>query len=650
MDPSILGGVDQIPIPLDAVLRFSHPGVEAVLGTGPLYVHSGANAIKWVYTLNTNVTPTIAGQVVQVLSATAGPMQISGQTAGLKTNQAGKLTAGEIRGWSDNGGSNFSPYHELKAIADWFRTYMELAGSTKWGNLDRDQRAIQFTYSARQWTFYIAVTQFEGFGYDKSTVSPEWAITGEIVSDNALDYFAGVTMSSFTDDLISNQQLNAQIGLSAFANSKTETANAAFGQTGTGTDPFVNPSLGDSPASVGKRFGDNFQGLVAAWSMGNFFTFGFNALGDQNGLPPALSGSVGSGNQNNGNGTGTGSNPPPVGNPTNQTQIVTDINSTFENYNIPGKLGVATAMVESNLDPDKRAANDGGTGIDGVGLFQAHYGGRVSDQEVQDASVNHRSDPPTKWYPAGDQIADAGSWFNRFAKQNGANYEQATDDELADLAVTAQGPQNTAAYKESILANLAAAQKLIDQATSTSGSGSSNWSLYNNPFRDLQGLTPKRIDQGVDFACSADSPIYAIGPAIVGYANNADYGWPGASSVPPGGAIVYTFTDGPAKGKSVYVAENITVLTNVGDAVNSNTVIATLHPGGANLETGWAAASNESKPLNQVYFGAYDNHGATTFGLNFNDFLKAVNGPSGTNMDGTSKASGQLPSGWPTWS
>ena len=95
-------------------------------------------------------------------------------------------------------------------------------------------------------------------------------------------------------------------------------------------------------------------------------------------------------------------------------------------------------------------------------------------------------------------------------------------------------------------------------------------SPYANPLRGVQGLIPGRIDQGVDFYGQGGSPVYAIGPGKIlrtSYPARPTTSWPG------GGLIAYQLTGGPAKGTSVYVAEDITPAVAQGQKVTKNTVI-----------------------------------------------------------------------------
>lgn len=507
-----MNGVDSISVPSNAVLTFSHPAV----AQGPLYIHSGANAIKWAYHLNTQSTPTIGGEIVQVLSATVGPMQISGQTAGLKTTQNGALGKDEIKGWkSFNGKNNYSPNDELKSIVDWFRAYMEVAGSTTSGNQRRDERAIKFSYPARGWSFYLIVTAIDGFRYDREVISPEWSITAEVVSDNALNFFSGITMSSFNDDVITNQALLGKIGLSAFADSGTEKANAAFGQTGDAgsTDPFLNPELSPSAAEAARKMGDNFQALVGAWSGGTFKDFGFGALLDNGALPKdvdsiyaSIFGTTFLGRLPGNSGAGTGTSGSTVyggpQNPTTKDQIILDIASSFEAKGIPGRVGVAVATIESGINPDNRQPN----GDFAMGLFQTFpngAGGNYHKAELTNA-INHKDQPVTKYYAIGLQISDAASWFG--VARGTLTLTNASDDDLAAFAHRAQGAGDPL-YTSKVLKQLGPAAQLITAAQTSSANNNSGTvplgttaalakqllSYYGTKWRDDNGLGKAQI-------------------------------------------------------------------------------------------------------------------------------------------------------------
>jgi murein DD-endopeptidase MepM/ murein hydrolase activator NlpD len=147
---------------------------------------------------------------------------------------------------------------------------------------------------------------------------------------------------------------------------------------------------------------------------------------------------------------------------------------------------------------------------------------------------------------------------------------------------------------------------------------------YANPLRGVAGLTPERIDQGVDY--SGSGPVYAIGPGVVEDVYNT--GWPG------GVFIVYQLTAGAAAGQGVYVAEDLIPEVTVGEQVNPNTVLGILQPGPNGIETGWADLQSvgESQAMGDHQASTTGDTGdvSTLDGLNFNAWLVALGAPSGT--------------------
>jgi hypothetical protein len=159
---------------------------------------------------------------------------------------------------------------------------------------------------------------------------------------------------------------------------------------------------------------------------------------------------------------------------------------------------------------------------------------------------------------------------------------------------------------------------------------------YSNPLWDVAGLTPERIDQGVDY--SGAGPVYAMGAGIVENVYNT--GWPN------GVFIAYELTAaGPAQGDVVYVAEDITPLVSVGEAVTAATQIGTEFEGPDGIETGWADPNALGQSIALAY-GQWDGTDSTAFGVNFSQLLGALGAPPGI-VEGT--VQGSLPGGWPTW-
>ena len=158
---------------------------------------------------------------------------------------------------------------------------------------------------------------------------------------------------------------------------------------------------------------------------------------------------------------------------------------------------------------------------------------------------------------------------------------------------------------------------------------------YGNPLRAVSALSPERIDQGVDY--SGFGPIYAIGDGVV--LNTVSGGWPG------GTFIAYQLSDGPASGLVVYAAEDIQPSVQVGQTVNSGTVIGQVYEGPTGIETGWANPAALPDTMARDY-GQFDGSSSSAFGYNFSQFLQTLGAPGGI-VEGT--PGGQLPAGWPSW-
>lgn len=249
-----LVGVSQLPI--NSTLIFTHSAIDR-----PLYIRSGANSIKWSYRLNTQSTPTVGGEVVQILSCFVGPITIEGLAAGYSVMEDGgnKYTPAGF------GPGAFTPTDEMSMIVLWFTEYMHKAGG---GRKRRIEEAVKMTYQARGWEFYIQPTDIQGFDIKNTNVAQPWSVTAEVVDDPGLDYFVSETMSQYTDSLTSRASLQVAISPGfEFA-----------------SNPFVNPWLNTSisASALAARMGDNFQALVAAWAYGDFSVFnsGFSTLAD----------------------------------------------------------------------------------------------------------------------------------------------------------------------------------------------------------------------------------------------------------------------------------------------------------------------------------------------------------------------------------
>jgi len=158
---------------------------------------------------------------------------------------------------------------------------------------------------------------------------------------------------------------------------------------------------------------------------------------------------------------------------------------------------------------------------------------------------------------------------------------------------------------------------------------------YLNPLRAVTSLVPQEIDQGVDYCASG--PVYALGDAVV--SNLYEPGWPS------GVFISYRLTGGPAKGRYVYVAENVTPKVTIGQHITATTVVGVVHDAKTCLETGWA--DPPSSPERAAAHLFYNGSNSTAYGLNFSALLQKLGARPGLTQPHGSP--GALPSDWPSW-
>lgn len=155
---------------------------------------------------------------------------------------------------------------------------------------------------------------------------------------------------------------------------------------------------------------------------------------------------------------------------------------------------------------------------------------------------------------------------------------------------------------------------------------------YSNPFAQSQGLTPLRIDMGVDY--SASGPFDAVGDGTITYAQASGTGWgPFACSGGSAGAVVEQLSDGSQKGKWVYVTEGIVPTVSTGATVRAGQQVATFT---GCIEVGWAdgpGPSPRAADLRQdaVSLGLSSDPGAypTECGQEMSSLLAATGAPAG---------------------
>lgn len=102
----------------------------------------------------------------------------------------------------------------------------------------------------------------------------------------------------------------------------------------------------------------------------------------------------------------------------------------------------------------------------------------------------------------------------------------------------------------------------------------------------LPGFKRGRVDQGVDFSGSPGAPIYAMGRGrVLGIIPNWYAGQP---------FLYYEITQGPLRGKVIYVAEQIAPSVSVGQEILAGQVIGHYASSGTGIETGYATRSGQT--------------------------------------------------------
>lgn len=154
---------------------------------------------------------------------------------------------------------------------------------------------------------------------------------------------------------------------------------------------------------------------------------------------------------------------------------------------------------------------------------------------------------------------------------------------------------------------------------------------YANPIG--KGLTPERIDQGVDYGGSG--PLYALGNGTITNTHNS--GW-------PGGTFLTIHLD---SGQYVYYAEDVQPLVSVGQKVSAGQHIANATGGPSGIEIGWAAPPGTGNTMAQT-LGQQSSHGdpgsvSTAFGELMSKLIASLGGPAGK-LTGT--ISGTVPSSY----
>jgi hypothetical protein len=161
---------------------------------------------------------------------------------------------------------------------------------------------------------------------------------------------------------------------------------------------------------------------------------------------------------------------------------------------------------------------------------------------------------------------------------------------------------------------------------------------YVDPFSRIGGLTPARIDMGVDYLGSG--PVLALGSGTV--FNTKGAGWPG------GAFIGITLDSGPYAGLAYFVAEDVRPAVRVGDHVQAGQEVAVMYHGPDGIETGWAAGHGDqplASALGQQNKGGDPGGWSSAAGVSFDRLLVSTGTPSGI-PQGTA-VHGKMPGQYP---
>lgn len=179
---------------------------------------------------------------------------------------------------------------------------------------------------------------------------------------------------------------------------------------------------------------------------------------------------------------------------------------------------------------------------------------------------------------------------------------------------------------------------------------------YHGPFGSVKRLRAMRIDMGVDYAGEGD--VHAIGKAVVTVVSRDSNFWAREG----GDVVVYKLSEGPAKGRSVFVSENCTPNSRlfVGKHLTRNSVVCHMHNKFPFIETGWAMKTTNPKLKDHPaawphYTPAGNPDGSMTrYGKNFSDLMGRLGEPRGNSnprhvSTNPGKLVGRLPADFPRW-
>lgn len=194
---------------------FEHPILDR-----PLHVDTGANQINWGYGLNTQVTPTYGGEVVQILSAYINDLSIEG----------------EVR-----------TYAKCEQIYAWFLEYMQAA--TQGGF---NEAPVRMRYPERGWNLKIRPLALPGFRYGTEVVAPTWKLSANVAE--ADPNMTRLTLEEAISRNFDFSRISAGIG---------------YDQSNPWTDPAAKDSKYD-PKDGLEEVSDFYNELIPSYLEGDF--------------------------------------------------------------------------------------------------------------------------------------------------------------------------------------------------------------------------------------------------------------------------------------------------------------------------------------------------------------------------------------------
>lgn len=184
-------------------------------------------------------------------------------------------------------------------------------------------------------------------------------------------------------------------------------------------------------------------------------------------------------------------------------------------------------------------------------------------------------------------------------------------------------------------------------AEDTSCGGSVSADGCVNPWSQVKGLGPERIDMGVDYSADPGSPILAMCNAKILGAVDGGTGWDSPTDTQAG--VYLQITSGTYTGKTYYVAEDIKPTVTTGQTVTAGQEIATFLPSSTGLETGWGSGTPYgplAAQLKQECTTGDPGCWSSASGVSFDEFIVATGGTSGVCVPGAPAQS--MPDGYPS--